>query len=546
LVVASSPNSIVGPGLVILDTFGNPSFPGKNFEYSLNGALSANLADARTNDDYIEYTFNTLATYTADTGRLANIAFGTQGTRFGDGSPSGADNFTYYDVSVEVSLDGFATPGIVILQDFFVNRDDSGYNFRQTGFIGLELLPNTTYTFRFYIYNDVGTGNSGGNGQFDSIGRVTFDDLFFGITTENFNDTDGDGINDHQDLDSDNDGISDLFESGPTSVNVNLLAADLNADGTISLAESISAGSAGDADIDGLMDIFELEYGNNTGTSPIDSFDIAGDGLVDYLDLDSDDDTIPDTVEARPTLMFAVNDGLVDTNDDLDNDGVINLFDSNDAAGALALFGGTHPNFNNPVNTDAAADGPDFLDLDSDNDTEGPDLVEGEVQAAGGSPITIPPSYQDPDGSVNNPLTNVGPADLLENDDSDNLEVDYRSLNLIPGFLGDSVWFDVNGDGVQDLAEPPITGATIKLLDGLGNPVFQDPVSGLVVNSTFPGAVPYLTVTDASGSYLFQNLPAGDYIVMVDISTLSPGFSPTFDFDGAGDKYERCYSGRGR
>ena len=103
------------------------------------------------------------------------------------------------------------------------------------------------------------------------------------------------------------------------------------------------------------------------------------------------------------------------------------------------------------------------------------------------------------------------------------------------GSIGDAVWFDVNGDGVQDAGEPGIAGVTMKLLDGLGNPILQDPVTGAIVDATFPGAVPYVAVTDVDGNYLFENLPPGDYTVMVDTATLPPGLTQTFDFDGAGD-----------
>lgn len=55
--------------------------------------------------------------------------------------------------------------------------------------------------------------------------------------------------------DSDNDGISDLVESGASAAKV---AADTDNDGTVSLAEAATANSGtSDADSDGLMDIFD-------------------------------------------------------------------------------------------------------------------------------------------------------------------------------------------------------------------------------------------------------------------------------------------------
>ena len=54
------------------------------------------------------------------------------------------------------------------------------------------------------------------------------------------------------------------------------------------------------------------------------------DGIADYIDLDSDDDGIPDIVEAQPTIGYTGSaDGDV-TDQDADGDGVIDIFDSND------------------------------------------------------------------------------------------------------------------------------------------------------------------------------------------------------------------------
>jgi hypothetical protein len=58
--------------------------------------------------------------------------------------------------------------------------------------------------------------------------------------------------------------------------------------------------------------------------------------------------------------------------------------------------------------------------------------------------------------------------------------------------LGDLVWEDLNANGLQDLGEPGMPGATVNLYaDG--------------------GALLQTTTTDADGLYLFDNLAAGDY-----------------------------------
>ena len=161
-------------------------------------------------------------------------------------------------------------------------------------------------------------------------------------------DTDGDGIVDHCDLDSDNDGISDLVESG----DVDGIAADVNNDGFVSQFEGI-----GDTDSDGLMDVFEDgDLNADTGTDPVDT---DSDGIRDYVDLDSDNDQISDLNEGQPTA------GFIDlgTGDD-DSDGILNSFDGFAGHGS---DGSTLPTFSEPEDTDSDGDY-DFQDTDSDSD----------------------------------------------------------------------------------------------------------------------------------------------------------------------------------
>lgn len=61
--------------------------------------------------------------------------------------------------------------------------------------------------------------------------------------------------------------------------------------------------------------------------------------------------------------------------------------------------------------------------------------------------------------------------------------------------LGDTVFFDFNENGLQDILEPGIAGVTVNLIDAN---------TGAVISST---------VTDANGFYLFDMLPAGNYAV---------------------------------
>ena len=75
------------------------------------------------------------------------------------------------------------------------------------------------------------------------------------------------------------------------------------------------------------------------------------------------------------------------------------------------------------------------------------------------------------------------------------------------GSIGDFVWYDTDGDTNQDPGEPGLEGATVTLDPGTPGNTADD----------------VTTTTDANGNYLFSNLPAGDYIVTVDISTVTNG-----------------------
>ncbi|MFV0525282.1 MAG: SdrD B-like domain-containing protein [Acidimicrobiales bacterium] len=91
-----------------------------------------------------------------------------------------------------------------------------------------------------------------------------------------------------------------------------------------------------------------------------------------------------------------------------------------------------------------------------------------------------------------------------------------------PGSLGDTVWFDADGDGVMDPGEGPIDGVTVTVTY-LG----PDGVMGGGDDLTLT------TTTDAEGRYRFDHLPLGDYRITVD--GLPDGYAPTFDADGGGD-----------
>lgn len=93
--------------------------------------------------------------------------------------------------------------------------------------------------------------------------------------------------------------------------------------------------------------------------------------------------------------------------------------------------------------------------------------------------------------------------------DLDSVIVDVRCLNL-----GNFVWFDTNNNGSIDPGENGIQGVTVDLFyDADGNGAI-DPLE----------QTPYATVmSNASGLYLFENLPPGDYFVGIPSSEFVVG-----------------------
>ncbi|WP_174521285.1 SdrD B-like domain-containing protein, partial [Arthrobacter woluwensis] len=87
------------------------------------------------------------------------------------------------------------------------------------------------------------------------------------------------------------------------------------------------------------------------------------------------------------------------------------------------------------------------------------------------------------------------------------------------GVIGDRVWNDANGNGIQDDGEPGIQGVTVELLDENGQPVLDS------------NGNPITTTTDANGAYRFENLPLGKYKVR--FSGAPEGMSPTTPGAGA-------------
>lgn len=257
-----------------------------------------------------------------------------------------------------------------------------------------------------------------GDGLSDNVDiRIAVDGAYNTGTGLGLINLDGDALPNFLDLDSDSDGIPDLVEATGTDANNNGLVdgafTDANNDGMhdsyiagtgtpllLSGADGNSDGRADawpnknldadlrpnaydmDSDGDGIVDAIEAGGGitdtnldgradGATGTNgwsttvsalpslTLRNTDASGNG--DYLDIDSDNDGIPDNIEGMSTIGY-----LLPTTADADGDGLASPYDNLVGFGGSGIFVYDHDG-------DAT---PDYRDLDSDADGSA-DLCEG-------------------------------------------------------------------------------------------------------------------------------------------------------------------------
>lgn|GEM_PF-2765195 len=169
--------------------------------------------------------------------------------------------------------------------------------------------------------------------------------------------------------------------------------------------------------------------------------------------------------------------------------------------------------------------------------TDLPILPEGETYTVTISPPAGLDGTYEEDGSLDSTvvLTSdpfgtdaANPLALQPGEEHDTTDF---GLNWVPpvntdgtgvGAIGDTIWSDADGDGIQDPGEAGLGGVTVNL--------FSDP-DGDGVYDTPAGT----TTTDANGNYIFDDLPPGAYVVEVDPATLPAGVTQTGDPDGTLD-----------
>ncbi len=282
----------------------------------------------------------------------------------------------------------------------------------------------------------------------------------------NYPDSDNDGIYDNVDIDDDNDGITDVNESGVSGKD-----------------------PSGDEDNDDVPNFADATPGtgvtwvdaNNDGVN--DNFDYDGDGIADHIDIDADNDGITDALEA--------NGGVAPTNYNVSTGMITGAVGANGLPDAIET--GTGPETGVSVYTPGDKDGDgndDYKDIDSDNDGI-TDAIESNggvaptnYNSSTGTIVTTvgsngwPDSADPSDGGTALPITNTDAdsfPDYLDIDADNDGIVDNIEAQSTSGFTGPS-GTDTDGDGWDDAYDPDNSGTpiTINNHDGTDTPDYID------------------------------------------------------------------------
>ena len=256
-VISSAQNATKGSGLTA-------QIIGVDTSYSIIGVSATTISQSRTNNSYFEFKFTTSNFSNTVQYLYDRFSLWVRDPSF---SPTykmrlylSTDNFaTSTDISGEVAYP------IVPYEDRVVFPLTSPYH----------LAPNKTYTLRLYFY-DVSGGAS-----------ATFSHDDFQVLTTQYADTDGDGIPNHLDLDSDNDGCVDAFEGDENVTNAQLTTATGTV--TVGIGSSASNQNLGNTvDANGVPTVVNsggtADIGNDQGQGVGSSQDLTINGCICYND----------------------------------------------------------------------------------------------------------------------------------------------------------------------------------------------------------------------------------------------------------------------
>lgn len=234
------------------------------------------------------------------------------------------------------------------------------------------------------------------------------------------------------DIDDDNDGIPDYVEGNGTDP-----SEDVDSDAILNYLDTDLAGFV-DTNTDGINDIFDADL----------------DGVPNHLDLDSDNDGIPDTVESNG--VDADGDGRIDNYTDTDADGFSQNVDGNNT-GPISSGNGL-----GALDTDGDSV-PNYLDLDSDNDGI-PDVTEVYGTDTNNNGRIDGYTDTDADGFSNNVDGDVGNDGTAENAvntllrtgadaNGDGRADSYTYKNMDNDSKASPYDLDSDGDGITDVKE---------------------------------------------------------------------------------------------
>ena len=116
-------------------------------------------------------------------------------------------------------------------------------------------------------------------------------------------------------------------------------------------------------------------------------------------------------------------------------------------------------------------------------------------------------------------------------DSLSNLTLDFGLF--APVSVGDTVWIDLNEDGINDANEMPIEDVTVTLY--IWDAITMMPI--LATTDAYGNPILPL-MTDANGFYTFDSLPPGNYLVQFDVSTAMTG-------DGNAANWQITYQNQG-
>ena len=152
--------------------------------------------------------------------------------------------------------------------------------------------------------------------------------------------------------------------------------------------------------------------------------------------------------------------------------------------------------------------------------------VEFDISTVAGMPL-LAPTLENVNGMsldvFDSDVNGLGLSDTAALTMSGDTNLTLDAGYFFPVVIGDTVFVDINYNGLQDMGDLPLEGVTVTLYDA---------VTGAVVNTdAFGNMITGMTITDATGFYLFDSLPPGTYYVSFDVSTVAgmPLLAPTLE-----------------